>query len=182
MADWPLTPLKIIKMLLKKIHSVAFHYRYELNTCSACINLLRVDCALTASEAGLCASAWLGPFPDEAPWGTLQEHDRPSGDKLSGPQTAPQGLPARHLPVAATQAAPHPPLMSPRRRQHASFWAKPPPPLLSPFPVGLFPSLLCPSLYCGCGNWLSTSSLPWRRRSGRVESTPPLLLRTHLLG
>lgn len=73
--------------------------------CSACINPLCVASPLAASEAGLLPSARLGSFPDETPWRTLQEHDRPSWNQLPGPQTAAQGLPARLLPVAATQAA-----------------------------------------------------------------------------
>lgn len=66
-------------------------------------------CVSAASEAGLLPSARLGSIPDEAPRRTLQEHDRPSGNQLPGPQIAPQGLPAWLLPVAATSAAVHTP-------------------------------------------------------------------------
>lgn len=88
-------------------------YMFDLKSSFCCINSLCVASLPTASEAGLCPPTRLGSLPHEAPWRTLQEHDRPSGNQLPGPQTAPQGLPARVLPVAVTSVAPHPPTPSP---------------------------------------------------------------------
>lgn len=145
-------------------------------------------CLSAASEAGLLPSARLGSFPDEAPRRTLQEHDRPSGNQLPGPQIAPQGLPARLLPVAAAPAAVHT-ASSPAggaRRGGAEH-------LLFLFLFLFLLSVLHPvcflssSFYRGCGDrphfyllplfFLSTSS-PLSGGSGCPGGVPPLLLRT----
>lgn len=147
-------------------------------------------CLSAASEAGLLPSARLGSIPDEAPRRTLQEHDRPSGNQLPGPQIAPQGLPAWLLPVAATSAAVHtpPPALQGAlgggggctSSSSSSFFLF----LLSVLHPVCF---LSSSFYRGCGNrphfyllllfFLSTSSL-LSGRSGCPGGVPPLLLRT----
>ena len=135
---------------------------------SACIKPLSAASPLAASEAGLRPSARLGSFPNEAPWRTLQEHDRPSGNQLPGPQIAPQGLPAWLLPVTAIPAAPHPPKPAGGTGMggnlHLFFSLL----LLSLFPLPPPLCFLSSFLYRGCGNrppllsplfFLTTSSL-----------------------
>lgn len=140
--------------------------------CSHFVNLIYVASPLAAAEAGLLPSAWLGPFLDEAPWGTLQEHDRPSGNQLPGPQIAPQGLSARLLPVAATLTA-HTLPATPRRASEGGGW----PPFLLISSLFLL-SLL--HLVCSClppcimdmetGFSLSSPSfLPWDLYSTRKK-------------
>lgn len=48
------------------------------------------------AEVGVLAAARLGPFPSAAPWGALQEHDRPLGNFLPGTQIASEGFGAWH--------------------------------------------------------------------------------------
>ena len=47
-------------------------------------------------EVGVLAAAGLGSLLSSAPWGTLQEHDRPLGDLFAGTQTASEGFGTRH--------------------------------------------------------------------------------------
>ena len=44
------------------------------------------------AEVGVLAAAGLGPLLSSAPWGALQEHDRPLGNLFPGTQTASEGF------------------------------------------------------------------------------------------
>lgn len=44
------------------------------------------------AEVGVLATAGLGPVLSSAPWGALQEHDRPFGNLFPGTQTASEGF------------------------------------------------------------------------------------------
>ena len=48
------------------------------------------------AEVGVLAAAGLGSLLSSAPWGALQEHDRPLGDLFAGTQTASEGSGTRH--------------------------------------------------------------------------------------
>lgn len=138
---------------------------------STSLRLYKPDLCLSAApEAGLLPSARLGSFPDEAPRRTLQEHDRPSGNQLPGPQIAPQGLPAWLLPVAVAPAAVHksPPTLqgAPEKEGPSTFFFF----FLLSFSTVRHPVCFLSSSFCrGCGDrphfcllllfFLSTSSL-----------------------
>lgn len=147
---------------------------------------------LSASEVGLLPSARLGPFPDEASWESLQEHDRPIRNQLPGSEIAPKGLPAWFLSVAAVPA-----VFNPFKRHWewrvggwmpaARLLFPPSLPHHSLFLASRF-TLFASSLYCGCGNRLSSpftsSPFPVFSQGGvaaRVESALPLLLCTQLM-
>lgn len=48
------------------------------------------------AEVGVLTAAGLGSLLSSAPWGALQEHDRPLGDLFAGTQTASEGFGTRH--------------------------------------------------------------------------------------
>lgn len=51
---------------------------------------------IAEAEVGVLAAAGLGPLLSSAPWGTLQEHDRPLGNLFPGTQTASEGFGTGH--------------------------------------------------------------------------------------
>ena len=48
------------------------------------------------AEVGVLTAAGLGSLLSSAPWGALQEHDRPLGNLFAGTQTASEGFGTRH--------------------------------------------------------------------------------------